>query len=183
MAWDSVLALPPFPSPDRYLFLDSRTYLPDGVLSKVDCASMAHALEVRSPLLDYRVHELASRLPSRYKLRGGTTKWVLRELARRRGLPESIWRRGKRGFGMPVGIWLRTGLRTWAEDLLTDGRLAGRGYFHQREVEQLLRDHLEQRADHTRPIWTLAMLELWHREWIDGHSVPSPMPKRTEAPP
>ncbi len=129
---------------------------------------MATALEVRSPLLDYRVHEFAARLPSRLKLRGRTTKWALKEIARRRGLPPDLVNRRKQGFGVPVGAWMRGELRPWVEDLLLDRRSLERGYFEPDRVRRLLADHLDGSADNTYRVWNLAVLELWHRCWIDG---------------
>ena len=130
---------------------------------------MSTALEVRSPLLDYRVHEFAAGLPSRMKLRGRTTKWALKELARRRGLPDDLVDRRKQGFGMPVGDWLRGELRPWVEDLLLDPRSLDRGYFDPGGgAPAASREHLDGRADHTYRVWNLAVLELWHRSWIDA---------------
>jgi hypothetical protein len=91
--------------------------------------SMAHALEVRSPLLDHRVHEWAARLPTQLKLRRGTMKWPLKELARRRGMPDALVDRPKKGFGIPVGEWFRADLRPWLEDVLFDSRTTDRGLF------------------------------------------------------
>ena len=167
-AWDEVLALPPTPGVDRYLTLDTATYLPGDLLLKVDRMSMWHALEVRSPLLDHEVHELAARTPAHMKLRKGETKWVLKELARRRGLPEHLVTRTKKGFGIPVGDWFRGDLRPWVEGVLRDPQTRGRGWFDPREVDTILDDHLAGRADHTPRLWNLTMLELWQREWIDG---------------
>ena len=166
-AWDGVLALPERDGVDVYTSLDVATYLPGSVLIKVDRMSMAHGLEVRSPLLDYRVQEYAARLPARLKLRRGTLKWPLRELARRRGLPDEIVNRRKAGFGIPIGEWFRGDLRPWIEGVLLDGRTTERGLLQQPEVERLLSDHLQMRADNTALLWNLAMLELWHRSWID----------------
>jgi asparagine synthase (glutamine-hydrolysing) len=166
-AWDEVLVLPDLPGVDRYLALDVATYLPGDLLVKVDRMSMAHALEVRSPLLDHRVHEWAARLPTQLKLRRGTMKWPLKELARRRGMPDALVDRPKKGFGIPVGEWFRADLRPWLEDVLFDSRTTDRGLFRREEVERLLSDHLASRADHTPRLWNLAMLELWHRSWID----------------
>jgi len=167
-AWDEVLALPGASGVDRYLTLDTATYLPGDLLLKVDRMSMAHALEVRSPLLDHRVHELAARTPAGLKLRRGETKWILKQLARRRGLPEHLVTRAKKGFGIPVGHWFRGELRPWLEDLLRDPHTREREYFRPAEVDRLLDDHLDGRADHTPRLWNLAMLELWHRRWIDA---------------
>lgn len=168
-AWDDVLALPPKAGVDRYLTLDTATYLPGDLLLKVDRTSMWHALEVRSPLLDHEVHELAARTPARMKLRRGETKWLLKQLARRRGLPEHLVSRRKKGFGIPVGEWFRGDLRPWLEGVLRDPGTRSRGWFDPREVDRLLDDHLAGRADHTPRLWNLTMLELWQRAQVDGN--------------
>jgi asparagine synthase (glutamine-hydrolysing) len=173
-AWENVLALPALTGVDRYLALDTATYLPGDLLFKVDRMSMAHALEVRSPLLDHHVQEFGARLPGDLKLRGGTTKWLLKELARRRGLPEDLIARPKMGFGIPVGGWFRGELRPWLEGILRDARTRDRGLLDSREVEHLVADHVTGRADHTPRLWNLAMLELWHRTWIDEPRPPAP---------
>ncbi len=167
-AWEETLVPPDLPGVDRYLALDTATYLPGDLLLKVDRMSMSAALEVRSPLLDHRVQEFAARLPPTMKLRGGTTKWALKELAARRGLPPDLVHRRKQGFGVSVGAWMRRELRPWVEDLLRDERSLGRGYFKPVEVERLLREHLDGSADHTYRVWNLAVLELWQRSWIDA---------------
>jgi asparagine synthase (glutamine-hydrolysing) len=167
-AWDEVLALDGTPGVDRYLTLDTATYLPGDLLVKVDRMSMWHALEVRSPLLDQEVHELAARTPADMKLRRGETKWLLKQLARRRGLPEHLVTRAKKGFGIPIGEWFRGDLRPWVEGILRDPATRDRGWLRPAEVDRLLDDHLAGRADHTPRLWNLAMLELWQREWIDG---------------
>ena len=169
-AWKQTLALPAAEGVNRYTALDARTYLPDALLTKVDRASMAHALEVRSPLLDYRVQSWAAGVPAKLKLRRGTTKWILRELARRRGLPEDIVDRPKKGFGMPIGAWLAGELRAWMCDLLTDDRARGRGYFRTAQVERIIAAHVDGREQHASRLWNLIMLELWHRRFIDSAS-------------
>lgn len=166
--WDRTLAPPALAGVDRYLALDTATYLPGDLLLKVDRMSMAHALEVRSPFLDYRVHEFAASLPERMKLRGRTTKWALKEIARRRGLPDDLVHRRKQGFGVPVGAWMRGPLRGWLEELLLDPASLDRGYFEPGHVRGLVAAHLDGAADNTYRLWNLAMLELWHRAWIDG---------------
>ena len=166
-AWDTVLVLPELRGVDRYLALDTATYLPGDLLLKVDRMSMAHALEVRSPLLDHNVYAYAAALPADLKLRRGTTKWLLKQLAARRGLPDHLVNRRKQGFGIPIGEWFRDELRPWIEDVLRDPRTQARGYFDVAETERLLTEHIEGRAVHTPRLWNLAMLELWHRRWID----------------
>jgi len=167
VAWDKVLMPPNVRGVDRYLALDTATYLPGDLLLKVDRMSMAHALEVRSPLLDHHVHAYAASLPGDLKLRRGTTKWLLKQLAARRGLPEHLVNRRKQGFGIPVGEWFRLELRPWIEGILRDPVTRARGYFDIAETERLLTEHVEERASHTPRLWNLVMLELWHRRWID----------------
>lgn len=167
-AWEDILALPDLPGIDRYLALDTATYLPGDLLLKVDRMSMATALEVRSPFLDYRVYEFAARLPARMKLRSRQTKWLLKELAKRRGLPDDLVRRRKQGFGVPIGAWMRQELRPWVEEILLDPKSLDRGYFEPDRVRGLLADHLDGRADHAYKLWNLTVLELWHRSWVDA---------------
>ncbi len=166
--WDGTLVPPELPGVDRYLALDVATYLPGDLLLKVDRMSMSTALEVRSPFLDYRVQELAAGLPGRMKLRDGATKWALKELARRRGLPGELVDRRKQGFGVPIGPWLRRELRPWVEDLLLDPVSLGRGYFDPDQVRRLLQGHLDGSAENPYKVWNLAVLEQWHRSWIDA---------------
>ena len=170
--WRDVMAMPDAKGVDRFGGLDTRTYLPGAVLAKVDRMTMAHALEVRSPLLDHHVYEFAARVPGRLKLHRGTTKWLLRRLAMRRGIPEDLVMRPKQGFGVPVGAWFRNEQRGWITDLLTDPRTEARGYFRDGRVRALLDDHVAGRAQNADQLWNLAMLELWHRQYID---VPVPV--------
>jgi asparagine synthase (glutamine-hydrolysing) len=166
-AFDELLALPPGRGVDPYARLDMATYLPYDLLVKVDRMSMAHSLEVRSPFLDHRVQELAARLPAELKLAGGVPKPLLCELALRRGVPRSVIERPKMGFSIPVGGWIRQPLRQWLEDLVLGERAISRGYLVEPEVLRLVAEHTEGRAEHEPRLWSLAMLELWQREWID----------------
>ena len=167
-AWDGVLRLPEVPGVSRYLALDTETYLPGDVLLKVDRMSMAHNLEVRSPFLDYRVHEFAARLPGSLKLHRTTTKFLLRRLALRRGLPKDLVRRPKQGFGVPVGRWLREDLRPWMRDVLLDPEGATSAYFCPGAVATLVDQHTSGTVDHTSRLWNLLVLELWHQHWMNG---------------
>ncbi len=146
--------------------VDTTTYLPDDLLVKMDIASMAHSLEVRSPLLDHRLVEFAASLPVSQKLRGLTQKYLLKRLMRDR-LPKSILGRRKMGFGVPIDHWFRGDLRDMAFDLLLDRRATARGYFRPTVVERYLKDHVAGRAQHHMRLWSLLMLELWQRTFID----------------
>jgi asparagine synthase (glutamine-hydrolysing) len=139
--------------------LDLTTYLPGDLLPKSDIASMAHSLELRSPLLDRRVVELGLSLPARLK----RDKLALRR-AFAADLPPLVARRGKAGFGVPLAAWFRSDLRDLAGDLL----LADRGWFERSAVERLLDEHAAGRADHGHRLWTLVMLELWQRTHVDA---------------
>jgi asparagine synthase (glutamine-hydrolysing) len=166
--WESYLALPDVKGVNRYMALDIETYLPGDILAKVDRMSMAHSLEVRSPMMDYRFYELAAALPGNFKVRGATLKWLLKELAVRKGVPADVVHRRKQGFSIPIGPWFRKDLRGWLEGILRDPATQARGYFRQEAVDSMLDEHIAGRADHTHRLWNLAMLELWHRDWIDA---------------
>jgi asparagine synthase (glutamine-hydrolysing) len=152
----------------RALYLDFKTWLADDGLVKVDRMSMAHGLEVRCPLLDHRVVELAARTPSRLKLAGtglsgaGETKILLRRLAARR-LPAEVLARPKRGFAPPIERWLREDLKDMAHDLLLASDSLAAGLFERRELARILADHDARRIDAGWAIWTLLMLEQWGR--------------------
>jgi asparagine synthase (glutamine-hydrolysing) len=142
------------------------TYLPGDLLPKSDIASMAHSLELRSPLLDRRVVELGLSLPDRLKSRGREGKVALRR-AFADELPREVTERGKSGFGMPLAAWFRGELRPLARELLLDERARGRGWFNTDAIVRLLDEHLAERADHGHRLWTLTMLELWQRTHVD----------------
>ena len=148
----------------KLLYVDLKMYLQDGVLVKVDRASMACSLEVRAPLLDYRFVELIGRLPTSWKLKGMTTKHIFKR-AMKPWLPPGIIRRPKKGFGIPVATWLRGPLRGMMLDLLAKERLKRQGILEPAAVDVLIRDHLEGRRDNRKPLWTLLMLQLWKDHW------------------
>jgi len=145
---------------------DLALYLPDDLLVKVDIASMANSLEVRAPFLDRQLVEYAMRLPTRLKIRGGRGKWLLRR-AFADVLPAETAARGKQGFGLPIGAWLRTSLRTLLDDVVLSPTALGRGYLAPEAVRALVREHLRG-VDNSHRLWSLVMLELWHREYVDG---------------
>lgn len=145
---------------------DLQTYLPCDLMNKVDIASMSHALEVRAPFLDYRLVEFAARMPIRYKIHGNTGKYILRKTFANL-LPEKIGKRGKMGFGVPLDHWFRGPLKEYVREILFDSRTKNRGLFDNDYVESLVEDHIASRFDHAYRIWSLLILELWYREWVD----------------
>ena len=145
---------------ERMCYLDTLTYLPDDILTKVDRASMAVSLEARVPLLDHRVVAFAWRLPMRLKLRRGKTKWALRQVLYRH-VPAELVDRPKMGFGIPVGDWLRGPLRDWAGDLLSVDNIRRHGLLDPTPVTTAWQDHLSQRHDRQYLLWDVLMLQAW----------------------
>ena len=148
---------------DTMLFADTTVLLADSLLERGDRMSMAASLEVRPPFIDHRVVELAFSLPNDLKVRNRTTKWVLKEVARRY-LPGSIVDRPKLGFKVPLDDWFRTDLRSVAEDLLTDSSSYVTNNLDRTLVKEILTDHVSGRRDEEWRIWTLLSLELWFQE-------------------
>ncbi len=145
---------------------DLVTYLPCDLMTKVDIASMAHGLECRQPFLDHRVVELAARMPIGHKFRRGVGKRILLE-AFSDLVPKEIVRRKKMGFGVPLDHWFRGPLADFARDVFSDSRTVGRGIFQTDTTTRLLEDHISGRFDHSYRLWSLLVLELWQREWMD----------------
>ena len=154
---------------DRMLEVDVRTYLAGDLIPKIDIATMAFGLEARSPMLDHRFMQFAASIPAPLKVRGSEKKWILRE-ALRGQLPHGILDRPKQGFSVPLSTWLRGELRDWSREILLDRTTRGRGYFDARVVERLLDRHQAGADEDSKRIWSLLMLELWHREYIDRAS-------------
>ncbi|MBD0326769.1 MAG: asparagine synthetase B, partial [Pyrinomonadaceae bacterium] len=159
---------------DTLLYLDSKTYLPGDILTKVDRMSMAVSLEARAPLLDHKLIEYVARLPAALKMRGREGKYIFKR-AISDIVPDEILRRPKQGFGVPLDQWINDQLRGRIRETITEGRARERGYIEQRYVNCLLDEHERERRDHSTRLWALFMLELWHRTFIDdagksGHS-------------
>ncbi|MGH7445318.1 MAG: asparagine synthase (glutamine-hydrolyzing), partial [Longimicrobiales bacterium] len=168
-----------WPMLGRVSLLDLYTYLPNDILTKVDRASMAVALEVRAPFLARDVVEFAAALPDQYRMRALQGKRILRDAARDL-LPERILRRRKKGFGIPVAAWLRTSLRPLLLEVLSPGPLRDAGLFRPQFVEHLVREHLSGRRDHRKPLWTLLVFELWRRH-AGTPRLPPPAPASVPA--
>jgi asparagine synthase (glutamine-hydrolysing) len=158
---------------DRLLDVDVQTYLPGDLLVKVDIASMAYSLEVRSPLLDHTFMEFAATLPAETKLDGRRSKRLFKE-ALRPWLPDRILNRKKQGFTVPLGEWLRGELRDLPGEVLLDPATLDRGMFTERGVRSLIADHQNGVNDNTSKLWTLIQLELWLRCYCDGSPTAPP---------
>ena len=154
---------------EHMMLLDFLVYLPDDILTKVDRASMSFGLEARVPLLDHRVVEFAWSLPLAFKNRGGEGKRVLRRVLERH-VPRALVERPKMGFGIPLGAWLRTGLRPWAESLLDEKRLREHGLLDAVAVSRLWQEHLSGRRDHQYLLWNCLIFQAWM-----GRRAPAPV--------
>jgi len=157
---------------DHLLYLDSKTYLPGDILTKVDRMSMAHSIEAREPLLDHKLIEFVQTIPASFKLNGSVGKHILKTAVR--GLiPDEIINRQKQGFGVPIRRWFNNELRELLYDTLTDGRTRQRGYFNQGVVDEILDEHRRGRRDNSTQLWGLLTLELWQRSFIDRRPDPN----------
>jgi asparagine synthase (glutamine-hydrolysing) len=151
---------------DAVLLTDQMTYLPDDLLVKVDIASMANSLEARSPFLDHKVIEFAASLPENLKMRGFETKYLLKKLAARLVPREVIYRR-KMGFGVPIGSWFRGEMKNFLRDALLSEKSLTRGIIKREMIEKYVEEHTKAKRDHAARLWSLLMLELWFRRFID----------------
>jgi asparagine synthase (glutamine-hydrolysing) len=157
------------------MLADLQTYLPCDLLAKVDIASMAHALECRSPFMDHHVVELAASIPFRFHLDRVVAKPMLTRTLTD-FIPQAIARRSKMGFSIPLDVWLRGKLRPLVRDLLLSDEFEERGYFEQSTIEKLVADHLGGKSDYSHQIWALLCLEQWHRTFIDPPMPPEDIP-------
>jgi len=146
------------------LYLDFRIYLEDNLLVKIDRASMACSLELRTPFLDHRLVEFAAGLPGDLKVRRFQLKYILKK-AMERWLPRKIVYRQKRGFSVPIASWMRKELRPFVDETLDEQKLRRQGIFNAVFVRRLLKEHTSGQADHRRTLWTLLCFQLWYDRW------------------
>ncbi len=146
---------------DRLLSADITSYLAWDILVKLDTASMAHSLEVRSPMLDHHLVEYVARLGPEYKLKGLTRKYLLRRLGRR-VLPRAVSRRRKQGFSLPLSLWLRTEAARFAEEILFQGSRLTEWLFNKHAVVRLWKEHTASERDHGYLLWAMIVLECWY---------------------
>jgi asparagine synthase (glutamine-hydrolysing) len=152
---------------DQLLYLDSKTYLPGDILTKVDRMSMAVSLEARAPLLDHKLIDFVSGIPSSLKLSGLETKHLLKRAVKDL-VPGEILNRPKQGFGVPIQEWINQQLRERIHDTLSEARTRQRGFINPAYLDVLLIEHERGRRDHSMGLWALLMFELWHRQFVDG---------------
>ncbi len=145
-------------------YLDLRLYLQESILVKVDRASMACSLEVRAPFLDHELVEFMMGLPSKWKLRGFTSKYILKKATENR-LPDEVISRPKKGFGVPIAKWIKGPLKELFGDLLSIDRMKREGFLNPEYVDELLQDHLLNKRDNRKQLWTLLVWELWAQRY------------------
>jgi asparagine synthase (glutamine-hydrolysing) len=150
---------------ERMMYLDTVTYLPEDILTKLDRASMAVSLEAREPLLDYRLLELAWQLPLHFKIHRGATKRILRSVLGRY-VPPQLFERPKQGFSLPLDQWLRGPLRPWAEELLDPTTLRQQGVFNPAPVSEAWKQHLDGRWNRAPKLWAILMFQAWQQKWM-----------------
>jgi asparagine synthase (glutamine-hydrolysing) len=161
--------MPVSPQLSRMQYFDTKMYLPEDILVKVDRMSMANSLETRAPLLDYHLVEFAAKIPAELQMKDGKGKYIFRKMASRI-LPAQILTKKKQGFAIPANEWFKTDLYDYAYDLLSTDRFRNRGYFNQKNVELMLREHRRGRRDYSNWIWTLIIFELWYQTFLDANS-------------
>jgi asparagine synthase (glutamine-hydrolysing) len=154
---------------DQLLYADTKTYLHE-LLMKQDQMSMAASIESRVPFLDHPLVEFTARLPERVKLRGTTTKWILRK-AMKTMLPPEILGRRKMGFPVPVGRWLRGEWRGLLDEFVTGERAAARGWFDRDALARLVTSHERGDRNHGERLWSLINFEIWQRLFLDGEPI------------
>jgi len=146
---------------DQQEYVDIKSYLVDDILVKVDRMSMANSLEARVPFLDFRFVEFAATIPSRLRLKGKQTKYILKSSLQKE-LPPIILARGKEGFSIPIKSWIKNELKPMMLELLSEKNVKEKGYFDPRFVNQLIDEHLKSKENHSHRLWALMVFHLWY---------------------
>jgi asparagine synthase (glutamine-hydrolysing) len=149
------------------LYFDQTSWLPDNLLERADRMTMAASIEARVPFLDHELAAFVSTLPDRYRVRGRTTKWILRAAARNL-LPERILSRPKVGFRVPVGEWFRGPMRDFLASHLQGAASMTRAYYEPRVLDGILAEHWSGRQNSEKLLWALLNLEIWHRHYVQA---------------
>lgn len=155
----------------QLLYVNIKTYLPGDLLVKTDRMSMANSLEARCPFLDQELLEFAACIPTALKLRRLATKYILKK-ALKEQVPQEIIRRKKHGFGVPVGRWFRTDLKSYVREVLLGAEALRRRYFNESAIRRLIDEHQSGTRDHGHKLWALLTFEIWHRIFIDQNMTP-----------
>ena len=161
----------------KMLYVDTKTWLPDDLLIKADRMTMANSVELRVPLLDHKILEFAASLPRDHKVRGLTTKYIAKRALRAR-VPKEILKRKKVGFPVPYEHWMRGALKDWLSGILLDWETLARGYFRKSAIERLISENLDS-GRYAKELFSLAVLELWHREFLGKERFPLPQSSDT----
>ncbi len=151
---------------------DLMTRMPEHLLTIADRMSMAHSIEDRSPLIDYKLVEYAASIPGDLKLKGKNLKYILRKTASKY-LPDELIYREKQGFGFPIAIWMRTDLRVFLQNLFKQSRFIQLGIFDENYVSTIINEHLSGKTDHNFRIWILLNLEIWYRIYFERQTLDS----------
>ena len=162
--WPKLYSEKPLNPLNSMLNLDQNWYLPDDLLIKTDNATMSQSIEARSPLLDHRLAEVASRLPDHLKASNKDTKVILRKIAAEL-LPEELSSRPKKGFTFPINEWFRKDLKSWVRNCLVETSTLSPEYFEEKHILKILDEHESGKKNHGTKIYTLMSMELWHRKY------------------
>jgi asparagine synthase (glutamine-hydrolysing) len=148
---------------EAMMHADFTTYLPDDILCKVDRSSMFYGLETRAPFLNRKVIEYAYKLPLHYKIRNGSSKWILRKILHNY-IPAELFERPKQGFGIPVSKWMRGDLKPWVNDMLSDDLLNKHDLFNNKAVKDIKEQHFNGSVNNEHKLWSLLQFNQWYQE-------------------
>jgi asparagine synthase (glutamine-hydrolysing) len=154
------------PELDKMLAIDYKTYMTDDILVKVDRAGMSISLEGREPLLDHRLIEFVAQLPAHFKMKGTNTKYLLKQIVHDH-VPKELMERPKMGFGVPVFKWLRTDLKYYADEFMSDKAFERHGLFRKQGVHHIMREFFRGDKNYDSLFWYLLVFQMWYKEWME----------------